>query len=446
MNNQQNSISSFLPTFLLLASFSSIHSLQAQSGSPPVSIESLVENAIAANPEIQFYGAEIAAAKADRKVAGRLGNPELNFEIGRRSVRDQGFQQEGVAYAVSLVQPIEWPGRLGLRKAIANGDKELAELGLERFRYHLASKVRQLGFRLTTAQEKAVIAGVVSGRFEAVKKVLLQREVGGITPRLEIKAIDAASVSIEKEALEAAIAMQKILLELNQLLGRRATAPLVVKRTEYQFPEPRSIETLMTLTLTNHYDMHVRRAELAQQGIKVSLAENERFPTIRVGPYVSREEAGEVESQAGIGFSLELPIFKNGKAEVTQAQAREAQAEALINATARDLEKKVATSSLVYRNSYQQLQSWSSEKIDSLSEAAELADRHYRLGAVPVSTYIELQQNYLEALEAINEVKADALEAALEIEELTGSVGVPTTSASIPSKQSRPLVARPIEN
>lgn len=419
--------------------------LHAQGSSTPVSIETLVERAIAQNPEIQFYQAEIERSKAGHRVAGRLGNPELDFEIGRRRVRDEGFQREGVSYAVSLVQPIEWPGRLGLRKAIANGDVQLAELGLERFKYHLASQVRQLGFRLATAQEKAAIAARVSERFEAVKEVLVQREVGGVTPKLEIKAIDAASISIEKEALEAAIEMQKILLEINQLLGRRATDSLVVKRTEYSFPEPRSLETLMALTLTNHYDMHVRRAELAQQGFEVSLAKNERFPTIKVGPYVSREEAGEIEREAGIGFSLELPIFRNGRAEVTQAQAREAQAEAMINATARELEKEIATSSLVYRNSHRRLQSWSKERIDSLSEAAELADRHYRLGAVPVSTYIELQENYLEALEAINDVKADALEAALEIEELTGQTRALDLQASRQELERPKLIATPLK-
>ncbi|MCG8601437.1 MAG: TolC family protein [Verrucomicrobiales bacterium] len=436
-----------LLTFLALAVglLPGIPNLRGQDASTPVSIETLVERAVAQNPEIQFYQAEIENANAGRRVAGRLRNPELDFEIGRKRVRDEGFQREGVSYAVSLVQPIEWPGRLGLRKAIANGDVQLAELGLERFKYHLASKVRQLGFRLATAQEKAAIAASVSERFTAVKEVLFQREVGGVTPRLEIKAIDAASISIEKEALEAAIEMQKILLELNQLLGRRATDSLVVKRTEYHFPEPRSLETLISLTLTNHYDMHVRRAELAQQGFEVSLAQNERFPTIKVGPYVSREEAGEIEREAGIGFSLELPIFRNGKAEVTQAQAREAQAEAMINATARELEREIATSALVYQNSYKRLQSWSKERIDSLSEAAELADRHYRLGAVPVSTYIELQENYLEALEAINDVKAEALEAALEIEELTGQTRVLDFQATRQNSDQPKLIATPLK-
>jgi len=411
-----------------------------------MTVKSLVDRALAENPELQFYEAEIEAAKAGRRLAKRLGNPELNFKIGKRSSRSNESRGDGVAYAVSVVQPIEWPGRMGLRKAIANGDVQLAELGLERFRYRLASEIRQFAFRLSKAQEKSAVADTVASRFDAVKEVLVQREVGGITPRLEIKAIDAATISLEKKSLEAAIEVQKILLKLNQLMGRFAANPLIVKRVKYKFPEPRSLPNLMELTLANNYAMHVRRAELAQQGFRVSLAKNERYPTIKVGPYVSREEATEIEREAGIGFSLELPIFRNGKAEISRQQAREAQAQAMIETTARELEAQVATASLVYSNSYRQLQRWQGDRIDALSEAAELADRHYRLGAVPVSTYIELQKNYLEALEAINDVKADALEAALDLEQLTGELATPPSVLATGTPETRkPLIAKPVK-
>ena len=85
------------------------------------------------------------------------------------------------------------------------------------------------------------------------------------------------------------------------------------------------------------------------------------------------------------------------------------------------MEGEVAASALVYKNARKRIATWTEERVHSLREAAELADRHYRLGAVPVSTYIELQENYLEAVESINDVKADALEAALDLEQLTGA-------------------------
>lgn len=53
-------------------------------------------------------------------------------------------------------------------------------------------------------------------------------------------------------------------------------------------------------------------------------------------------------------------------------------------------------------------------------KAAELADRHYRLGAVPIATYVELQKQYLEAVEALLDTKREALDAGQQLGLLTG--------------------------
>src|SRR5688572_1786186 len=124
------------------------------------SVSSLVEEALRKNPELKFYEAEIAAAKGNRKNAGVWPNPELSGEVGRMRMT----HDDGLAWSVSVMQPFEWPGRLGLRKAIANRDVELAELGLERFRVALTSRVRSAGFRVFAAQQKANAAREVAAR------------------------------------------------------------------------------------------------------------------------------------------------------------------------------------------------------------------------------------------------------------------------------------------
>ena len=63
---------------------------------------------------------------------------------------------------------------------------------------------------------------------------------------------------------------------------------------------------------------------------------------------------------------------------------------------------------------------WRPDSAQHFRAAAELADRHYRLGAVPISTYVELQQQYLEAVEALLDTKREALAAAAQLELLTG--------------------------
>jgi cobalt-zinc-cadmium efflux system outer membrane protein len=78
---------------------------------------------------------------------------------------------------------------------------------------------------------------------------------------------------------------------------------------------------------------------------------------------------------------------------------------------------------LLFKTQQSRVVIWKSDGIAKFSEAAALADRHYRLGAVQMGTFIELQDKYLEAVESISEAQSQALEAALTLEELTGAPG-----------------------
>ncbi len=394
--------------------------LVADEKAAAIEIESLVKQTLAENPEIKFFEAEILAAKAGRKQAAKWQNPELNLEGGRKSVRSSDASTSGLAWAASLAQPIEWPGRIALRKAIANNDVALAELGLERFKIVVAGKVRILAYSLSAQQERAAAAEEVQDRLEALRSVVVQRDPAGVTPLLEAKVIEATAIVIAKQAGDAAIEMQKALLELNQLRGRRADTPLSVQRTEFSYPTYPGIAELLAQTAQSNYDLKAKIRDLETQGLKVQLAKNERYPTFSVGPMVSSERAGDKETVAGVSFSVPLPVWDNGKNNVDAAQARRIQAEASLLATQREVERQVTEAALLYQTELKRLSSLTPATISSFKEAAALADRHYRLGAVEIATYVEIQEKYLEAIEAINEMKTTALTSALKIEQVAG--------------------------
>jgi len=393
----------------------------AQPKPVPVTIEGLVTQALATNPELKFYKAEIAVAKAGRSTAGRPSNPELNLDLGHKRVRDGDARSEGIAYSVALAQPIEWPGRLGLRKAIADRDIALAELGLEQFRYFLSNRVKLLGYSLATQQENAVSAAEVADRITSVKEVIVQREPGGVAPLLEAKILEASELTVQRKATEAAVEMQKALLELNQLMGRRADSPLEVKRTEFESAKSTPLAALLNQAAQTNYDLRVRRAELEQQGLKVALTQNERYPTFTVGPSVSHESAGERETVIGLSLSMPLPVWDNGRAAVSTSEARRMQAEASLQTTFREVEREITEAWLILETQRKRLDGWKPETLATFAEAAQLADRHYRLGAVPISTYIEMQDKYLEAVEAINATRLEILQASLALQQLIGS-------------------------
>jgi cobalt-zinc-cadmium efflux system outer membrane protein len=397
------------------------------------SLDALVAEALEKNPELKFYDAEITAARAGRKTAGLLGNPELSGGVGQKRVTGGGLFAEGVAWSVSVVQPFEWPGRIGLRKAIANHDIELAQLGYERFKIALAGRVRTLAYNLFAAQEKSSAATEVAERFKALREVLVQRDPAGLTPLLETRVIEATELNAQRKASEAALATQSALLELNQLRGVAPDTRLTVSQAQLAFRPSEDKVALLALARTNNFELKVRAVELAQQGFLVDLARNERFPTISVGPTFSEENAGnERERTIGVGVSLPLPLWNRNNGNIEAAAARQMQAEVSLNVTEREIQRRVVEAALTYETKLRELARWQPDSVQHFKEAAEVADRHYRLGAVPISTYVELQKQYLEAVEGLLDTKREALEAAAQLEVLTG---VPLPLARTTPKQ-----------
>jgi len=386
----------------------------------PLTLDALVAEALAKNPELKFYEAEISAAKAGRKTAGLLANPEVSGSIGQKRVTGGGLSAEGVAWSVSVMQPFEWPGRIGLRKAIANHDIELAQLGYERFKLALAGRVRTLAYGLFAAQEKSAAVTEVAERFKALREVLVQRDPAGLTPLLETRVIEATELNAQRQASEALLAAQSALLELNHLRGATPDTSLSVSQANLTFRPAEQKEALVALARTNNFELRVRAVELAQQGFRVGLAKNDRYPSISVGPSISEEHAGDRERIIGVGVSLPLPLWNRNKGSIEASVARRMQAEVSLNVTEREIQRKVVETVLTYETKRREMAKWRPDSAQHFKDAAELADRHYRLGAVPISTYVELQKQYLEAVEGLLDTKKEVLEAAAQLEVLTG--------------------------
>lgn len=227
-------------------------------------------------------------------------------------------------------------------------------------------------------------------------------------------------MTAQRRATEAALATQAALLELNFLRGVSPNTRLSVGQTEVSFRPLDPAETLLTLARTNNFELRLRAVELAQQGFRVSLAKNERFPTLSIGPSISEERAGDRERVIGVGVSIPMPLWNRNQGNIQTAEARQVQAETSLYVTQRETERKVLEAALTYESKLRQMSQWRPDSAQHFKEAAEVADRHYRLGAVPIATYVELQDKYLEAVESLLDTKKEALKAAQNLELLTG--------------------------
>ena len=145
---------------------------------------------------------------------------------------------------------------------------------------------------------------------------------------------------------------------------------------------------------------------------------------------MSQETTGGNETQIGLGVTVPLPLWNRNKGGLETAEARQQQAATSMLVTQRQIERQVAQQALRYQSKLTEMGKWRPDSIEKFQEAAALADRHYRLGAVPVATYVELQKQYLEAVEALLDTKTEALEAGQQLELLTGvSLSITNTPA-----------------
>jgi outer membrane protein, heavy metal efflux system len=395
-------------------------SARATSPIKQMTLEAVVADVLEHNPEANFYSAEIAAAKGGARTAATWANPELSTTYGDKRATGGGPAGEGIAWSVSVRQTFEWPGRIPLRKAIANQQIRLAELGFAQFKVALAARTRAVAFGLFAAQQKAAAAQEVADRFHALREVLVQRDLAGITPELELRIIEATEITMLRKASEASLADQAALLELNQLRGQPWQQAMKVAPLDPAFtaaPEP---DVLLAAARANNFEIRMRRVELEQQGFKVSLAHKDRYPSFTVGPYFSREDALDRERQVGIGISMPLPLWNRNEGNIETATARQQQAETAMYVTQRTVERQVVEKALAYQTKLTEMAKWRPESVAEFRKAAELADRHYRLGAVPIATYVELQKQYLEAVEALLDTRREALDAGQQLELLTG--------------------------
>jgi cobalt-zinc-cadmium efflux system outer membrane protein len=409
---------------LLSLAIAALPSLKAEAPSlvaTATTPEALVRQALENNPELNFYAAGIAAAKGGLKTAGTIRNPDFNTQAGYKNTRNKSGDTlgDGAVFSLSTQQALEYPGRIALRKAIAKGDIELAELHFEQFRLTLAARVRMLACSLLIAQEKAAAAREIAERFQDLTDVLSQREPAGVTPLLETRIVNANTLTLRRQEREASLAAKTATTELNQLRGQPMAAPLQVGGGQFGFAQV-SLQTLLDAAHNRAFDIRIREAELAQQGFKVALSKNERYPAIAVGPFYSQENAADKEQQVGIGVSIPLPFWDRNAGNIETNKAREAQAQASLQTTQREVERRVAQSAAIFQAKREEIDKWQTDTIAKFRETAELADRNYRLGAVPVAVYVETQKQYLETLGAVHDMTKDALQAAQELEILTG--------------------------
>jgi cobalt-zinc-cadmium efflux system outer membrane protein len=386
------------------------------------SIETLVAQALSGNPDLQAAESEVAVARGERRATGQWKNPEVTAQYGEKRVAERTTGElagKGGAQFYSFSQTFEFPGKAGLRKAIADHDVRLAGLALEQLRLEIAAEARLLAIRWLTFEEEAVAAREVADRSETLAQMLGKRVPAGVQFLLDQRIIEASLVNNLNRAREAEEARETTRIALNILRGRRPDNALEVAKP----PDPPAakagwdalwLQASATNPALRSGDEKVGRAQRALSRSKLEAA-----PDFTISPFYSEARAVDRERILGVGISLPLPFWDSGRGRTDAARAGLARAEAERARTARTVQQRLAEELNAWKLASKQLEKTPQALLSRFREGAELADRQYRLGTVEIATYIEMQDQYLEATAGLLGTIRDAHEHRLNILLLT---------------------------
>jgi cobalt-zinc-cadmium efflux system outer membrane protein len=406
---------------ILLSFLLSLHSIVVSAAS--VSTENLIATALANNPEIQYYQAQIEAARGGRVSAAQIANPDLSISAGAMHLSPSPGSPagNGAVWRVEFSQVLDFPGRIALKKAIADHDLTLAQLGLDQFKNQLANAVRAHAGEVALLTHREAAAETVRERLAALIEVMVARDPGTVSARLERRILEASLLNSDRILTDVEKERREATATLAVLCGKRPGGSIEVPLPTTSFPTPPALDGLMQQAAKTNFDLQQKRVYLARQGLNVDLSKSERWGNISFGPYVGAQTAGQSQVEGGIGFSVPLPLWNRNKGNIQIERAKLQQAETLITTTLRDLERDLSIAVDSYSSELKALERWRPESEKEFAEAAKESDEHFRLGAVPAATYVEMQRGYLDAIDSLIQCRRNAWAHQMEIERLTGT-------------------------
>lgn len=389
----------------------------------PLTIDRLVALALAQNAELRSCEAALDAARGQRTQAAAFRNPEVSVEIGGREVRDSEnvLQGNGTTLRLALMQTIEFPGKGTLRKAIADRDVEIAALALDQFRLALAGRVRLLALEYLAARAEARAASAVLDRGSALAAQLGDTADYGASLRIEAGLLRAALVGLGASLRSASLRAEEARTRLNALTGRPQSLPLRISSPLAPPPARRLDASSLVLDAQNHNPLlQIRRRELARASHELAASRLAVAPDFAIGPFFSRDSAGDVEQDLGGAVSATLPLWDWNLGAIRSARARQDAAASLRVQAERETEAAILSTLRAYELARGELSRLPPRLADDLAEVSSLAATRYRNGSIGAQLYLDAQSASLDALRTAHEATLDAWRALLDLDLLTG--------------------------
>lgn len=393
-----------------------------------LSRQDAIREALAHNPGIVAAREQVAQARASVVIAGAIPDPVVQLDVAGQShalkPSSSNADDQGIDFA------IPFPGKTGMRRAVATADLRAAEYNLTQLRQQVASDTAQAYDAILVAlqhEEDLEQGKQLSSEFLAKTR---ERFKGGTVPKLDVlKAkVDLAQAGNELIANQRVIATSRA--ALNRVLGRLAGAPIDATDSLEVPDQLPPVETLQKIAERSRPELAGLLAERKGARTATRLAKKYWQPDVDL-IFTRNAAQGSPDSfTTELDFGIPLFFWQHKKGEVAAAQHRESE----LDADRKDLEAQVsldvASAFATASTALRQAIFIRDELLPEAHEVYRVASVSYGLGGLSAlelldakRQLLDAESQYADALGNANDARA-ALELAIGAPLPTANTGV----------------------
>ena len=233
-----------------------------------------------------------------------------------------GFTNSDFAYVgFGVSQDIPYPGKLRLRRELADKDAEVAGRKVEVVRRAILAGLKTAYFHLGFLNKQAAI-------LESDRELLRQMEEAaevkyrsGIGNQQEVLQAQLEQTKLLREVTANRLEAATLQAELKSLLGRSQSSPDILAEEISESPVARTYDELLSAAQSNNPQISVAKKAIERQDVAVEIAKKDFYPDFNAQFMWQRTDPTQFRAYYQFTIGARIPIYRKRKQQPAVAQA-----------------------------------------------------------------------------------------------------------------------------
>ncbi len=285
----------------------------------------LLEESLAARPELRGAEADARAERERIPQAGALPDPSLSLGI-----QNDGFgaievgRMETSYYQLMATQPLPWPGKRALRTRIAELGASAAEKNVSRLRLETEADVRRGYLALVLARDRLALLGTLESLWKKSAAIARARYEAGQGAQSDVLRAQLEQNRLRQRRFAQQAGERESVQVLNRLRGRPLDLPIPTSASVRDLPAPplQDPEAAVADALERSPELAAARLGAERAERAGALARRDRFPDLSVSAGVMPRGSLDPMWNASVGVTLPIWAGRKQNRAVAESAAR----------------------------------------------------------------------------------------------------------------------------